>query len=267
MNLKDRHVLVTGASRGVGRSIAEALAQRGARLTLVARNAQALQLVADQLGGVAIPTNLADKDAVLGLPEAAEQANGPVDVLVNNAAASIVGAFPDRTASEIRTLLETNLLAPVELSRALLPGMIDRGRGAVVNISSVGGELALRNFSTYGAAKAALNSMTHSLRRELRGTGVDSMLVVLGSIDTDMTKESVEDPTGHAIARRFAKLRFLDPAEVAERIAQVIEKPRSITVMPASAAPMVAWRMLPTRIVDLLLTGLPPSITPRAGAR
>ena len=141
MQLRGSRVLVTGGSRGIGAALARGLRDRGARPALVARPSADLTAVAAEVGADAYPCDLSSLTAIPDLIERVE-ADGPVDVLINNAGVSHVGWFLDRTTDEIDQVLTVNLLAPVHLCRALLPRMLERGRGHVVNISSMAGVIA-----------------------------------------------------------------------------------------------------------------------------
>src|SRR6516225_9620400 len=137
MKLRNARALITGASRGLGRSIAQTFADRGSDVALVARSGGALETLAKELHGEAYPTDLTDPAAVEALIDRVE-ADGPIDVLVNNAGLDCVRLLPDTSAQEMRDLMQVNLLAPMELCRQLMPRMQARGRGHIVNVSSVG---------------------------------------------------------------------------------------------------------------------------------
>lgn len=136
MNLRGRRVLVTGGSRGIGAALARGFRDRGAELALVARPSEDLDRTTSSVAGRAYPCDLADADAVAGLVARVEE-DGPIDVLVNNAGISGVGWFADRTHEEIHRLLDVNLRAPMLLTRDVIPGMLARGSGAIVNVSSM----------------------------------------------------------------------------------------------------------------------------------
>lgn len=260
MKIDDAHVLVTGASRGVGRAIVEEMSRRKARLTLVARNASLLEQVAAESGGHAVAADLSDLDAVDRIVDVAEDRHGPVDVLINNAAVMIQRPLPRFTTATLQASLFTNLVAPLELARRVVDGMVLRRQGSVVNISSLGGEVALPNVAPYSASKSGLTMATRVMQRELRGTGVRAQLVILGTVPTDMLDSAYETPVGAAIANRFNRLPTVEAPTVAIRVADAVESGRELLVMPGLAAPMHQLRFLPTRILHLLLTGTPRSL-------
>jgi short-subunit dehydrogenase len=257
MRLGDAHVVVTGATRGIGRQLATELAGRCARLTVVGRDRQRLGELAGALGAQAVTADLTDETQVLEVVPKAEAANGEVDVLVNNAGLLVPGSVAMASSADLRRVVLTNLLAPLELSRGVLPGMLERGRGKIVNMSSLAGEMALRNMLPYGATKSALSLATRGLQRELRGTGVGALLVILGSVATEMTvRDSNRDPVTAATNRRFSRLAPLPITKVTPKIIEAIERDRRVLVMPAYGALMPPLRMLPTRMADAVLIGV-----------
>ena len=138
MKLDGARVLITGASRGIGAQLAETCAARGARVALVARSEESLAKLAADLGGDAYPADLSDSTAI-GPLVARVEADGPIDVLVNNAGVDLTGALIELPAEKIEQLLAVNLLAPMLLCRDVMPGMIGRGRGHILNVSSTTG--------------------------------------------------------------------------------------------------------------------------------
>jgi len=136
----------------------------------------------------------------------AEVANGPVDVLINNAALMVPGPLVHMTAEDVRTIVTVNTIAPLELARGAMKTMIERRHGSIVNVTSLAGHLAVRNIIPYCSSKAALTTATEALRREVAGTGVHARLVVLGYVATDMMDESHAEPVAKAQAIRLGRL-------------------------------------------------------------
>ena len=151
MRLHDRHVLLTGATGAIGHHLAEQLAARGARLTLVARTPEPLDALADGTGGVAVAADLTDPGAPADVLEQAEAAHGPVDVVVHNAAVETVGRLDELAPGDVEHTVALNLAAPLVLTRLLLPGMLARGRGHVVAVSSLAGVASFPGLAVYGA--------------------------------------------------------------------------------------------------------------------
>jgi len=186
--LKDSNVLVTGASRGLGAILARHLVDAGARVALVARSEAPLQALAAELGergglAVAVPADLSEPDALDGLLPRVEQALGPVDILVNNAGVEPFTAFEEGAADDIRTAMDVNVTAAMVLSRAVVPGMLDRGRGHLVFVSSTSGLFGVPYMATYAATKAALQVFSQSLRMELGERGVTSTAILPGFVE------------------------------------------------------------------------------------
>jgi short-subunit dehydrogenase len=179
--------LVTGASHGIGPLIARALAQEGLNLVLAARSRPELEQVADDLRAtgvqvLAVPTDVTDPQARRTLVSAAERTFGAVDVLVNNAGGDLQREFHRYSAAEVESQIALNLTGPIELTRLLLPGMLQRKRGHIVNVSSMGGRIGFPYTEVYSAAKDGLIAFTRVLRADYRKVGVSSSVLILGSI-------------------------------------------------------------------------------------
>lgn len=175
LELAGSTVLLTGASGGLGRAIAHALDARGARVLLSGRREEALEEVVAQLGERAevLVADLAEPGAALVLAERA----GAVDALVANAALPASGSVEDFTHEEIDRAIDVNLRAPVQLTRALLPGMIERHRGHLVFVSSLAGKVASRGSAIYSGTKFGLRGFASGVREDLHGTGVGVTVV------------------------------------------------------------------------------------------
>jgi short-subunit dehydrogenase len=171
-------VLVTGATGGIGHAIARAFAARGARLTLTGRRAEVLEPLAAETGGRAVAVDLAQRDAVDRL--AAEA--GEVDVLVANAALPASGELESYSVEEIDRALDVNLRAPIVLARLLIPGMVQRGRGHLVFISSLSGKSAQSRTSLYSATKFGMRGFALGIRADLRASGIGVTTVFPGFI-------------------------------------------------------------------------------------
>jgi len=226
VQLQGSTVLLTGATGGIGQAIARALDERGARLRLTARRTEQLEQVAAGLNGRAevLPADLTDAS---GAAELAERA-GKVDVLVANAGLPASGPIDDFSAEQIDRALDVNLRAPIQLTRALLPGMIERGSGHVVLMSSLSGKIASVGSSLYSATKFGLRGFASGLREDLHGTGVGVTVVFPGFVsDAGMLADSgVRLP-------RWVGTRT--PEAVADAVVRGIEQGRAeIDVAPLS---------------------------------
>jgi len=224
------HVLLTGASSGIGAALAVALSKEGHTLTLVARRKAKLDEVADACPGTAhvLPTDLTDPDAVAGLVDAAEAVGGPVEALINNAGIELIGAAATLDPDGLERLFRLNLLTPVHLTRAVLPGMLDRGAGTIVDIASVGAFIPPPYGSHYGASKAALATMGHGLRWELRDSPVRVITVYPGPIETDMGTRVIDEYT----ADPSAGLPWGTADQLAQRIISAMARGKAEVFYP-----------------------------------
>lgn len=260
MDLTGKRVLVTGASRGIGDATARAFAAAGASVALVARSEEPLRKLAAELGGSAHPADLADHEQTRDLIARVESDGGPVDVLVNNAGIESTSSIVDTTADALRRITEVNYLAAAELCRQAVPGMLERGRGHLVNVSSLAGVGVFPGLTTYAATKAALTHFTAGLRADLRGLPVDTTVVELGPIPTDML-DHVDDyePTAKSF-RRFYRLQLIVdvPKEsVASAIVDAVAKGRRHVRIPKRAIAFPLFAEAPRRMTELLLRGVP----------
>ena len=253
-------MLVTGATRGIGLRLTERFVERGAEVALVARNEVLLKEVQARLGGTVHPTDLADPDQVRGLVERVEADGGPIDVLVNNAGLDNGGAVAEATEHQVAELMHVNLLAPMELTRQVLPAMIGRRAGHIVNISSFASATMFPGGAPYAASKAGLSHFSEVLRWELKGTGVGMTVVELGPIPTDMLEHVKEYRPMEAGFARAYKLRLLVdvPAEVVAReTVEAVERGKRTVRLPRRGAAFPAIRATPQRLVRLLSAGIP----------
>jgi short-subunit dehydrogenase len=179
--------LVTGASHGIGPFIARALAKQGMNLVLAARSQSELEQVAADIRAtgvqvLTVPTDVTDREARSALVTATERTFGAVDVLVNNAGGDLQRQFHHYTAQDVEAQIALNLTGPIELTRLLLPGMLQRKQGHIVNISSLGGSIGFPYTEVYSAAKDGLIAFTRVLRADYRNQGVSSSVLILGPI-------------------------------------------------------------------------------------
>jgi short-subunit dehydrogenase len=260
MELAGAHVLITGASRGLGAGMARAFAAAGCRVTLVARTADALEALAAEVGGTALAADLLDPAQVSGLISRAEAAAGaPVDVLVNNAGLDSTQPLERFSHEELSRIAGLNLVVPLELARQALPGMVARGRGHIVNISSLAGAAALPGMVPYAATKAALTHATSGLRAELRGLPVGTTVVEVGLVPTDM-RDSVlaYGPTAAAFGRLY-RLRVLcdtPPERVCRATVRAVATGRRHVRLPRRAVLFPLLVEAPRRIVEWLTLGV-----------
>jgi short-subunit dehydrogenase len=199
VELRDAGVLLTGASSGIGAAAAEALARRGARLALVARREPLLKEVAARcrdLGGpepVVLPADLVDLDTAQRVALEAEQALGGVDVLVNNAGIPKRRPVLRLPFDDVVRVMHLNYLSPVRITLTLLPRMVERGRGMVVNVASLAGRIGAPAEAAYAGSKFALTGFSESAQIDLAGTGVGFAVIQPGPIDTAIWHRDLPD--------------------------------------------------------------------------
>jgi uncharacterized protein len=260
MELRGKRVLITGASRGIGESLAHAFAGAGATVALVARTEAALQALAAELGGTAHAADLSDTTQVATLIDRVEDEAGPIDVLVNNAGVETPASFIDAPDDELRRVTQVNYLAPAELCRQAIPRMLRRGGGHIVNVSSMAGCAASPGIATYSASKAALSHFTSGLRADLRGLPIRTTLVELGPIPTHMLAQAEDyEPMANSVRRMYRIRLIVDvPREkVAEEVVVAVQKGRRHLRLPKRAVVFPMLTEAPRRTVELLLTGIP----------
>ena len=184
MQLTDAVVLVTGASAGIGHVAAAGFAAKGAHVLVHGRDQDRTHDVAREVGGTALIADLAVPADRQRLATEAHDVFGRVDVLVNNAGFGYFGRVSAMDVDVIRRLVEVDLLASIELTHALLPGMVERRRGSICFVTSIAGRTGVAGEAVYSATKAGLDAFADSLRGETAGSGVNISVVVPGVVDT-----------------------------------------------------------------------------------
>jgi short-subunit dehydrogenase len=258
VELRRSRVLVTGASRGIGEQVARKLASAGASVALVARSEGPLEKLAAELGGHAYPTDLSDPAAVVGLISRIEN-DGPLDVLVNNAAIELMQRYTSYTEPELRSLFQLNLITPAELCRQVIPGMLERGRGQLVNISSIAASMNGAGIVAYAASKAGLSHFSAGLRAELSGAPIGVTLVELGLVKTVMMDSLYKyGPTRRSVERLEALhlAPQMEPDRVADAIVAAIASGKRHLRLPARSRPMLMLSEAPRRLTEMILLGV-----------
>jgi len=238
MRLEGRIALVTGASSGIGLALAPLLARHGAILALAGRDLRALEEVAARTGGEPFAADLAAPDGAERLAAQVLERWGRVDLLVNNAGAGWAGdlaAMPPETADR---LIALNLAAPVRLTRLLLPGMLERGDGHLVYVTSIAGATGVAREAVYAATKAGLAAFADSLREEVTAAGIGVSVVVPGVVDTPFFERR-----GSAYDRSWPPPIPAD--RVARALLRAIRSDRAEVFAPA-------WIRLPARLKGAL---------------
>jgi short-subunit dehydrogenase len=230
MDLTGRTVLVTGSNRGIGRAVVEALAAKPVGLLLCGtRSPDDYPPLTSSVGGareiravaVDLSSQAAIEQSVAALGDDARQ----IDLLVNNAGLMTGGLLEDQEADEIYAAVQVNLTAVMHMTKLLLPGMLKRGTGKVVNNASISGYAYFPAATTYAATKAGVVAFTESLRRELKGTGVTTLHLVTPGVETDML-----DATDEAYGRHVDTSGWdrQTPEQWAAKIVDAIENDKTI---------------------------------------
>jgi len=212
----DGVAIVTGASSGIGEEIAREFARRGYRLVLVARRADRLRNLAEEFDGLAhvLPVDLSNRDERATLPDQVAALGVLPDILINNAGLATLGPVADSDPEAELNLIDVDVAAVVDLCSRFVPGMVERGRGAVLNVASVGAFGPVPGQASYGAAKAFVLSYTEAMREELRGTGVTAATLCPGPVRTGFG-ESAGIPDDEA-EKSLPKFLWQSPDAVAK---------------------------------------------------
>jgi short-subunit dehydrogenase len=227
-------VLITGATRGIGRAVAVEASRRGATIVAVGRNAAAAQTVADEVGGTPVTAELRDPDSADAVVDAALRRNGRLDAVVANAGVGYAGDLTDMPVDRVRELVELNLLGPMLLARAALPAMRPRCRGTLLFVTSIAGALGVPGESVYSATKAGLETFADVLREEVRDDGLTVTTVLPGVVETDFFATRGR-PYGRAFPRPISAER------AAGQVIAALADDRQRRIVPG-------WLALPARL-------------------
>jgi NADP-dependent 3-hydroxy acid dehydrogenase YdfG len=225
--LTGRRILVTGASSGLGAATARAVAGAGARVGLLARRADRLAALAEELGGAAVPADVTDPAATTAAADRAAEVLGGIDGLV--AAAGVVrpGDIASTDPTDWRTMVEVNVLGVLHAARAVVPHLRAAGRGDVVTVSSMSGRrLASREMGVYAATKSAVHVVTEALRRELQPDGVRVAVIAPGLVDTPLFA-GLDDATSERLRERAPDVG-LTAETVADAIVRILAAPPDV---------------------------------------
>ena len=258
MRISGAHAVVTGGSSGIGAATAAELGRRGARVSLVARREEPLAAAADALRrrGVTVATaraDVGDRDAVRAALAAVTDVNGPCDILVTSAGQSRPGRFLELDEERFTGLMTTNYLGTVWPLREVLPGMVSRGRGSVVAVSSAAAIVGVYGFTAYGASKFAVRGLMEALRGEMAPHGVHVGLCCPADVDTPMLAEEMQFKPAETAAISGA-IQPVAPEQVAAAIARGIERRRFWIVPDLRSRALLrastpAWELI-ARVMD-----------------
>lgn len=193
-SLKGKNAIITGAGKGIGRAIAIALAQEGVNIGLVARTESDLQKVAAELSQYGVKTviataNVTDIEAVNVAIDSIKSSLGAIDILINNAGIGAFGSFMELEPAQWEEIVKVNLFGPYHVTRAVLPEMIERKAGDIINVSSTAGKNGAAVTSAYSASKFGLIGMSESLMQEVRKHNIRVSTLVPSTVSTDMAKD------------------------------------------------------------------------------
>jgi short-subunit dehydrogenase len=259
MEVRGRRVLITGASRGIGQALARTFAGAGAKVALAARSEAAVKELADELDGEAFPVDLCDAEQLGGLIARVEGEAGPIDILVNNAGNELCGSFTAQTPMEIEATYRLNLVAPVLLCRQVIPRMVERGRGHIVNMSSVADMVIGSGLTVYGSTKAGLTHFTNGLRHELKGLNIGTTVVEVGTVPSEMMDRVHAYPPMDRLVRRLGRLQLSVDVPMDKLVAAIldgVEHDRRFVQLPKRNIPLHGLSHAPQRLYEMALVGV-----------
>lgn len=260
MDIQGRHVVITGGSRGIGAAMAYQFAAQGARVTLVARNVDALTRIATQISGAYVVADLSDDTVVNTLIDTIENTHGPIDVLVNNAGLETTMPLAVEDERAIRTVCRVNLEVPMLLTRQVLPRMLARGAGHLVFVSSLAGTAGFPGMSVYAGTKAGVLNFVASLSRELKDSPINITTLSPGPVATEMW-DHVEDsvPSVQKVVKRLQRLQLIpkaDPKKIALRTVAAVINNKPFVRDPRRLSINFWLNHAPTRIANLAAWGI-----------
>jgi NADP-dependent 3-hydroxy acid dehydrogenase YdfG len=262
VRLRDAVVLITGASSGIGRATAIELARAGCRVALAARRVDRLEETASRCresGGdvVVRPTDVARRDECFDLVAEVTSTFGNVDILINNAGFALLDPIESADIDDVRRMIETNLLGTLHCTQAVLPQMLERRHGAIVNVSSITGLMGYAGMGMYGATKFAMTGMTEALRDEVIDRGVRVILVCPGATSSEFFLHAEQEKI-HAAARLVSRL---GPEDVAKSIRKALERGTYRVIVPFAAHLYIRFKELAPRAAHYLMRRVSSAVT------
>jgi NADP-dependent 3-hydroxy acid dehydrogenase YdfG len=236
--MKDRPlVMITGASSGIGAATATAFAEHGYPLLLVARRAEPMEAL-ELPNALCESVDVTDRDAVAHAVARAQDSFGPVDLLVNNAGLMPLGQIHDQDPQQWERLFEVNCLAILRLSQLVLPGMMERKRGTIINVSSIAGRYTFANHTAYSGTKYAVHAMTESMRKEYAAHGIRLSVVAPGIVHTDLLSSTSDEAIVDSyVAHRSSIGGGLQASTVAQAMRSMYELPQEVNIRELVIAP------------------------------
>lgn len=260
MDLDGKNVVITGGSAGIGATMARSFAEQGARVLVAARSEDKLRAVAGRIVGDYIVADLTNPDDVDSFVGNCLDTLGHIDVFVNNAGVETSESFATTSRDELRTVARLNFEATVLLTRDVLPHMLERGSGHIVQLSSVAGAIPFPGLAAYAGTKAGITNFTETLRIEIKGTGVDLTVVSPGPTQTEMWErlETDDRPFAEVGLKRFKRLGFLPkltPEQIADATVEAVQKGKRFVRLPKRYNGYHFLSNAPRRLVELALLG------------
>jgi len=249
MKLENKRILLTGAGGGIGSLVAGRLAQQGARLALMDRSGEALDEVVESIAAPAhrplpVPVDLMDNQArQMAVAQATAQLGG-IDILINNAGLMSFRPFSEEDPQVIERIIRLNTLVPMQLTRQLLPQLLEQGSGRIVNVGSTFGSIAFAWFATYSTSKFGLRGFSEALRRELADTGIGVTYVAPRAVRTKLNSSAI-----YRMAETI-KMNMDEPEWVAGRIVDAIVQERKDVYLGFPESLFVRINALFPRLVD-----------------
>jgi 3-hydroxy acid dehydrogenase/malonic semialdehyde reductase len=237
--------LVTGAAGSMGTALCAALVERGRKVVMADRDEAGLRRLAERLGSAAypLPLDVADAQAVARLPERVPDGFGPVDVLVNNAGHDVGGRkrFDQGDADDWAAIIDTNLVGLMRVTRAILPGMVARNTGDIVNMGSISALRLVPDMAPYSASKAGVHMLTDIIRGELAATGIRVTEILPGLTRTGIIRSRYRGDEEEE-RRYFEQFGMaLAPQDVARSVMFALEQPREVQVAQIVVLPANRW--------------------------
>lgn len=260
MDLNGTNVVITGGSAGIGATMAKAFSEQGARVLVAARSEDKLRHVAAGIVGDHVVADLTNPDDVDGFVQRCLDTLGHIDVFVNNAGVETATSFATTDRDDLRTIARLNFEATLLLTRDVLPHMLERGSGHIVQMSSIAGAIPFPGLAAYAGTKAGITNFTESLRLEIKGTGVDLTVVSPGPIETEMWDriENDERPFAAVGLKRFKRLGFLPkltPESVADATVDAVLQEKRFVRLPKRFGGYHLLSNAPRRLVEGALLG------------
>jgi NAD(P)-dependent dehydrogenase (short-subunit alcohol dehydrogenase family) len=241
VELADRHIVVTGAARGIGRALVERFAEEGPKAIVCADlDSDALQATAESVGGRAIPTDVSRPDQIRDLVSRAREANGPIDLFVSNAGIAGPLGGPEAPDDEFQRTWEINVMAHVWAARELIPEMVERGEGYLLSTASAAGVLSQVSALAYSATKHAAVAVAEWISINYADSGIKVSCLCPQGVRTPMLEQATGDDTAGAAALRAAGV--IEPSEVAEAVVDAIREERFFVLPHPEVADFMALK-------------------------